>query len=422
MKNMKTQSMAAKVLVDIIINRRSLQKQDSALCQEICYGVMRWQVQLDFISQQLLQKPLAKKNALVHILILIGLYHIIYLRTPDHAAVNTTVEAAKELGKSWAGKLINGVLRNFIRQRESLLNFSDLQITHACPEWLYLKTKKQWPKEWQKILAKQNEHAPLTLRINQQKINTQDYLLLLAENNIAGETCQLSPQGVRLTKAQSIPSLPGFNEAYFSVQDEAAQFSASLLALKPGQRVLDACAAPGGKTCHILESEVGLSELVAIDNNAKRLEKVRENCQRLGLKATLLTADAGDTEQWWDGKPFDRILLDAPCSASGVIRRHPDIKHLRLATDIANLQQQQQTLLRALWPLLKPGGLLLYATCSIFHDENQQSIAKFLAATDDAIEEKIQASWGREMPHGRQILPGENNMDGFYYALLTKTI
>jgi 16S rRNA (cytosine967-C5)-methyltransferase len=226
--------------------------------------------------------------------------------------------------------------------------------------------------------------------------------------------------GIVLENACDVKQLPGFADGVVSVQDSAAQLAVVLLDLQPNQRVLDACAAPGGKTCHVLETEPELAHVLALDRDAVRLGRIRENLERLGLTAQLREGDASDPRQWWDGTPYDRILLDAPCSATGVIRRHPDIKLLRKAADIAPLARRQQTLMARLWPLLAPGGMLVYATCSVLKQENELNVEHFLATHGDARERPIAAPWGHAGVCGRQILPGEAGMDGFFYACLVK--
>jgi 16S rRNA (cytosine967-C5)-methyltransferase len=260
----------------------------------------------------------------------------------------------------------------------------------------------------------------MCLRINQLKTTRTDYLALLQQANIAADNCNYAPQGIRLQQAVAVNQLPFFSEGWVSVQDEAAQLAATLLAPQAEQRILDACCAPGGKTCHLLELEPNLGEVLALDIDEKRLERVTENLQRLQLNATLLAADAANIDSWWDQKPFDSILLDAPCSATGVIRRNPDIKLHRSEQDIQQLSQLQLEILTALWTILKPGGRILYATCSVLPQENEQVVAKFCQQQTDAKHLTINADWGIKRDFGRQLFPQANGHDGFFYALLEK--
>lgn len=400
-----------------------LAARDQAWVRNLCFGSLRWHGRLGAILRQMLSKPLKKADKDIECLLRMGLYQLLYQRTPDHAAVNETVAAARKLKKPWAGGLINGVLRSFLREQESVLaKVDDLETAqYSFPPWLAERLKTAWPDDWQQIMQASNQQAPMVLRVNQRKLSTTAYQDKLQLEQLGANTITEVPSALVLEQAQSVNELPGFVAGEVSVQDGAAQLAAGLLRCETGQRILDACAAPGGKTCHLLECYDGL-DLVALDSSEKRLQQVTENLQRLNLSAKLEVADAADTAAWWDGQLYDRILLDAPCSATGVIRRHPDIKLLRKDKDIAHLQQQQQSILQALWSLLRPGGLLLYATCSVLPDENNQQVAAFLQETPDAEHQPIEADWGRKLSVGRQILTGEQGMDGFYYALLKKTM
>jgi 16S rRNA (cytosine967-C5)-methyltransferase len=430
-----TRAQAAKILIEVLQKQRSLsaamaavtEKNNKGFIQELCYGVLRWHGQLDAIAKKLLEKPLKEKDRDIYILILIGLYQLLHLQTPAHAAINETVAAARDLKKIWATGLINALLRRFQREQISLLNIveKDLLAHYSHPAWLLKILQQAWPEQWETIVNANNQRPPLTLRVNQLKITRDDYLHLLTQQNIAAQIIEATTAGIVLAEACDVTKLPKFVEGFISVQDAAAQLAAELLELQPQQLVLDACAAPGGKTAHILETEANLGELVVMDIEEKRLEKIKDNLNRLqpspALSGTLshrerghplvklLCADAAQPQAWWDGKLFDRILLDAPCSATGVIRRHPDIKFLRRAEDIQQLAAVQEQLLNALWLLLKPDGILLYATCSVLPQENNLQIEKFLAAHKDASKKMEQ-----------QIFPGENTMDGFYYAQVKK--
>ncbi|MDP1931694.1 MAG: 16S rRNA (cytosine(967)-C(5))-methyltransferase RsmB [Gammaproteobacteria bacterium] len=396
--------------------------QDYALLQEICFGTCRWYFQLDAILRQLITKPLKDKDADLRCLLLIGIYQLHYLRVPEYAVVNETVAATLAIGKGWAKGLVNGVLRSFLRESEALIQKANAaqESRYVHPLWFIKQMKAAWPEHWESALAANNLRPPMTLRVNASKITREKYLGLLADSHIGGRAGPLASSAIYLDAPRSVDSIPGFREGLVSVQDEASQMIPELLELEPGLSVLDACAAPGGKTCHILESVSSLLRVLAIDNDSRRLEKLRENLQRLNLAAYIAVADAGDIDNWWDGEPFDRILLDAPCSATGIIRRHPDIKLLRRADDVVKLSQIQLTLLANLWKTLKPDGLLLYSTCSVLPAENSEIVAAFLANSPDAKHEVIQAQWGVECGLGRQLLPQPDGNDGFYYALLRK--
>ncbi|MGE8048540.1 16S rRNA (cytosine(967)-C(5))-methyltransferase RsmB [Pseudomonas monteilii] len=397
-------------------------ERDRGLTQDLAFGTARWQPRLDLLAAQLLQKPFKAADADVQALLLVGLYQLFYTRIPAHAAIGETVGCANKLKKPWAKGLLNAVLRRAQREGEELLASMerDPVVRTAHPRWLQKSLKAFWPEQWEAICAANNAHPPMILRVNRRHHSRDAYLALLAEAGVAASACQFSRDGIVLAEACDVRGLPGFAEGWVSVQDEAAQLSADLLELAPGQRVLDACCAPGGKTCHLLEAEAGLAHVVAIDLEAKRLTRVRENLDRLQLDAELIACDARDTASWWDGKPFQRILLDAPCSATGVIRRHPDIKLTRQADDIPALASLQGELLDALWPTLEVGGMLLYATCSSLPTENTEVIDAFLARTPGARELDLATEAGLRQPHGRQLLAQEGGHDGFYYAKLIK--
>ncbi|BCG21825.1 ribosomal RNA small subunit methyltransferase B [Pseudomonas tohonis] len=396
--------------------------RDRGLAQDLAFGAARWQPRLGALAERLLQKPFKTADKDVEALLLVGLYQLFYSRIPAHAAIGETVGAAEKLKKPWAKGLLNAVLRNAQRDGEAI--FAELErdpmVRTAHPRWLQKALKAAWPEHWEAICAANNAHPPLILRVNRRHGERDAYLAELRTAGIEAEPCEFSRDGIRLIEARDVKTLPGFAEGRVSVQDEAAQLAADLLELAPGQRVLDACCAPGGKTCHLLEAEPGLAGVVAVDLEESRLARVRENLERLGLEATLIAADGRDTGAWWDGKPFQRILLDAPCSATGVIRRHPDVKLTRQAEDIPALAQLQGELLDALWPTLEVGGILVYATCSTLPMENSENIAAFLQRTPGARELDIAGTFGLKQPHGRQLLAREDGHDGFYYAKLMK--
>ncbi len=396
--------------------------RDRGLTQELAFGTARWQPRLAGLAERLLQKPFKAADRDVEALLLVGLYQLFYTRIPPHAAIGETVGCAEKLKKPWAKGLLNAVLRNAQRDGEAL--FAELErdpvIRVAHPRWLQKSLKAHWPEHWEAICAANNLHPPMMLRVNHRQVERDAYLAELREAGIEAFPCSHSEDGIRLAAACDVTQLPGFTDGRISVQDEAAQLAAGLLDLAPGQRVLDACCAPGGKTCHILEREPLLAEVIALDLEPKRLQRVRENLARLQLEAKLVAADARATDAWWDGQPFQRILLDAPCSATGVIRRHPDIKLARQADDIAPLAALQGEMLDALWPTLAVGGILLYATCSVLPTENREVIEAFLSRTSGARELDLPKGFGLEQPHGRQLLPQNDGHDGFYYAKLIK--
>jgi 16S rRNA (cytosine967-C5)-methyltransferase len=395
-------------------------ERDRPLLQQLCYGVLRFYPRLLGCSKQLLSKPLKDKDRDLLMLILLGAYQLQYTRIPDHAAVSATVNALQGLKKPWAKGLLNAVLRQWQRREQELGSALNPAAAAAHPDWLYGKINKRWPQQAEAIFIANNEQAPLCLRVNAQKTNRDAYLQQLLAAGISAQATAFSAQGIRLQQACPVEDLPGFADGLVSVQDEAAQLSADLLELAPGQRVLDSCCAPGGKTCHILESQAALSEVVAMDIDPERLAKVQQNLDRLGLQATLHSGDASQPRQWWDGQGFDRILLDAPCSATGVIRRNPDIKIHRQADDIEALSQLQLAILRAQWDLLKPGGILIYATCSVLPEENEKVVEAFCAENPQAQHCVIDADWGLVRPYGRQLFPQLDGHDGFYYAKLRK--
>ncbi len=404
------------------------------LTQEMSFGVLRWYYRLNPLLNSMLSKPLRGKKKSLHYLLLVGLYQIIYLDKVDYAVVKETVNTCIEIQQSWAKGLVNAILRRFIREQETLLAPLDDSYAHrfAYPDWLINQIKASWKgiRPLESILEAGNQRPPMSLRINAQfdysayKQQLQEHQLEFTEPKIA----KTHNQAIILDKPVAVDKLPLFIEGALSVQDVAPQLAAGLLNPEVGDLILDACAAPGGKTMHLFEYQPAVQKIVALDISTERLQRIQENSIRLNIpsdKLSLITADASE-KSWWDGQLFDKILLDAPCSATGVIRRHPDIKVLRREEDIKSLTQLQAKILDNLWQMLKPGGLLLYATCSIIRDENDHQIESFLlgqnAIDDTVIEILIDESWGQTMPFGRQILPSEQNMDGFYYALLKKRL
>lgn len=394
--------------------------KDRAFIQALCYGVIRDYQSLEAVLGLLLDKPLKSKDIDIKALLLIGLYQLRTMRVKSHAAVSETVAAVGK--KSWAKGIVNAILRQYLRDQQLIdANVDgDVLASSLHPRWLLEAIHQDWPQQATKILASNNQQPPLTLRVNLSRIKRDDYCQLLQNSGVASHKIEASETAIQLAHPVPVEQLPHFAEGWLSVQDAAAQFAAPLLQLQAGQRVLDICAAPGGKTCAILEMQPQLAELVAVDIDENRLKRVSDNLQRLNLSAKLIAGDALKPEQWWDGRLFDRILLDAPCSALGVIRRHPDIKLLRRPEDIGNLRKIQQQILAAAWEMLASGGVLLYATCSILKAENEQQMTDFLASHPDSFEIPIIADWGQQRPTGRQILTGDLEMDGFYYARLGK--
>ena len=430
MKALNIRALAAQAIIPVIAQGLSLNQslppiqqrcpeRDRALLQNLVYGTVREWFYLQALIKRLVPKPIKEEAALV--VLSIGLYQLLRTRVATHAAIGETVEACKQLGCVAQAGLVNAVLRRFNQEQESIC----AQIKHeqhAHPNWLLKQLRKDWPKAVEQIVAANNQPAALTLRVNQRKISREAYLDLLSEQQIAAEVCQFSPVGIRLTELHDVTRLPLYAEGGFSVQDESAQLAALLLNPAPNSVVLDACAAPAGKTAHLLE-QADYQALIAIDNEAQRVLRMHENLSRLQLNlpyVQVLTADASRPDLWANHQQFDAILLDAPCTATGVIRRHPDIKLLRKASDVAQTVQLQGQILRALWPTLKVGGRLLYATCSVLKAENEYQINTFLQDTANAKEIPLKGYWGDARTHGRQILPKINGGDGFYYALLEK--
>lgn len=426
---------AAKIIASVLQDEGSLStllpiysakvaEKDRGLLQQLCYGTLRYYPKISCYLAQLLTKPFKTKDQDLEALLACSIYQLLETRVPQHAAVNEAVAGCKALKKLWAKGLVNAVLRRFTREQSALDDAlkDNAEFLTAHPHWLLSAWDSAWPDQRESIVEANNTQPPMTLRVNSRHVTRDDYLNKLQSADIEGTLTTYSEDGVTLKNPQDVASLPGFAEGDVSVQDEAAQLAAQLLAAKPGQRVLDACCAPGGKTCHILELLDNKSEVVALDISEARLERVEENLDRLGLQAELIAADAADTDSWWDNILFDRILLDAPCSATGVIRRHPDVKLLRKPTDVDKLAALQLELLEALWPLLAEGGALLYATCSTLPQENDQVVLEFTRTTNNVSIEQIKIEAGIETANGRQLLPKTDGHDGFYYALLKKTV
>ncbi|WP_057833157.1 16S rRNA (cytosine(967)-C(5))-methyltransferase RsmB [Colwellia sp. TT2012] len=431
-------ALAAKCCYAVIDQGRSLSDElprqqenligkDKALLQEICYGVLRYLPELENDVRHLVQKPIKGKQRVFHFLLLVGVYQIRYMRIPDHAAVSETVAATKPLKNSHMKGLVNAVLRGFLRTLEAESKVSGTNknlpepIKYNHPSWFIKKVQLGYPEQWQAILDANQQRPPMWLRVNQQHHTSEEYQALLIAAEIEIANIEPNTQAIELTKALDVAKLPGFDLGWVSIQDAAAQQAARILDCQPSDVVLDCCAAPGGKTCHIIEQTPDITSMTAIDIEESRLTRVHENLARLGLTADVITGDAA-SQDWWSGEQFDRILLDAPCSGTGVIRRHPDIKWLRKAEDIDKLVLLQQQILDNIWSLLKPGGTLLYATCSILPEENGQQISRFIKENQDAQLIAITGNYldTDENAIGWQLLPDAKNMDGFYYAKLLK--
>jgi 16S rRNA (cytosine967-C5)-methyltransferase len=396
--------------------------KDKALIQEICYGTTRWYIQLEYILNQLLDKRIKKKDLCLKYLMIIGLYQLIYMRIPPHAVVSETVATCKKLNMEWAKGLINAILRRYIREADNLnpLLSHDEVIKTSHPHWFIKQLIQDWPEDWNRILDANNQKPPMYLRVNQLKHDRKDYIKILKDAGIKAMATEYSAQGILLERAINVDQLPGFLQGDVSVQELAAQLSAELLDLKPKQNVLDACAAPGGKSAHILETQANLNSLTVIEKEPRRAKKLSDTLTRLHLKAEMKVSDVLNIDNWWNKETFDRVLLDAPCSATGVIRRHPDIKLLRTPKEVSKINELQMNLLTTLWETVKQNGLLLYVTCSILKQENCDLIKRFITNTDNCVLKPIYKDWGIDTGYGKQILTGQDNMDGFFYACLEK--
>lgn len=419
----KGQSLTAALQANTVGNAAG---KDHALLQAMSYGTLRFWYRLDALGRQLLDKPLKAKDQDVYALILCGLYQLMEMRIPAHAAVSETVAATAVLNKPWSRKLVNALLRRFQRDSKDLLQKieDDPQASSLHPQWLLDRLRQDWPEQAGTIIEANNARAPMSLRVNLAHGSRQAYLQRLQQAGLEANVIQHTETGMQLAEPCDVSSLPGFADGDVSVQDAAAQQAAVLLRAKGGQRILDACAAPGGKTAHILERLAvagDKADVFALDVDPTRLQRLEENLQRLGLQAGVIAGSALSPNDWWDGKVFDRILLDAPCSATGVIRRHPDIRLLRRESDIAQLADDQLAMLETLWPLLAKGGRLLYATCSMLKQENTDVVSAFLTKQTGARQVCLQVDWGQTCAAGRQIITAEKDMDGFFYCLLEKT-
>lgn len=395
--------------------------RDRSLLQAMSYGVTRFYPRLERLLDKLLDRPLKPRELALKCLIMSGLYQISSMKIPDHAAVSATVSAADAIARPRARTLVNAVLRRYLRERDSIdaAVASTPEGRWAHPAWMVDRIAASWPDDWESVLDANNREPPMWLRVNRSRIDRQEWLKRAAPEGASPGA--YAPESVLLGTPCDVGAIDGFTRGEVSVQDAAAQLAAHLLAAMPGDRVLDACAAPGGKTAHILELCPG-AEVDALDRDQNRLEVMNSGMRRLGLVSRLICGDASRPEDWWDTKPYDRILVDAPCTASGVIRRHPDIKLLRRESDIARLAAVQGSILDGVWKVLRPGGRLVYSTCSVFPEENGGQIAAFRDRTSTAVTANagILSLPGLDSGTGRQILPGDAGMDGFYYACLIK--
>ena len=422
---------AAKVLHQILEEGKSAREclpaaqlphkeQDKAWLQEMVYGVLRNLPILQFWLRQLLDKPLKNRFKIVEQLIMLGFYQLAFSRVSQHAAVSETVAACQPLNTLAMKGLVNAILRTFIREDMSEQEAPNKQIASGLPKWIYKKLESEYQNSFSDLLTNMQLKAPIWLRVNTRKIAAVDFVEKLQEAGIEFSHSSEHSEALILSKGYDITRLPGFDLGWFAVQDGAAQLAAHYLKPEPGESVLDCCAAPGGKTCHLIELQPQIAKTVALEIDEKRATKITENLLRLGHNANVVIGDASTPEKWWDGQLFDRVLLDAPCSATGIIRRHPDIKWLRKAKDIEVLVQLQKQILDAIWPLIKPGGTMLYATCSVLPEENHLQISDFLSRTNNAVLDNTFLNDSVAKP-GKQILPGEQEMDGFYYARLLKS-
>ncbi len=440
-KGARIRAAAAEVVDAVVTNGRSLDAAiavaekkiapaDQPLLRVLCYGTLRFHWRLAAQVAKYLTRPLKRRDSVVDALLRVGIFQLGDTRISDHAAVSLTAEATRMLRRPKLVPLVNAVLRNFLRGEKPLPQSDGGEIQYNHPSWFIEILRKDWPDHWQQILNANNQRAPMWLRVNRRHMSADQYLEVLAaakevDKSKIGTTVEGFGQAICLSQPWAVDDLPGFRDGHVSVQDGAAQIAVPWLMTGGGDRVLDACAAPGGKTGHLLELARPEATLMAIDADPGRVDMINENLARLGLNATVLAADASRQDEWWDGESFDRILLDAPCSASGVIRRHPDIKHLRRRSDIDALARVQLDLLEGLWPLLAAGGRLLYVTCSVLRQENDATVAQFKARHEDVSETAVLPNNNiRDLmvatSLGFQVLPGTQALDGFYFACLEK--
>lgn len=419
MANKHALNIALSAICSVVLQKRSLsafaypKEEDLSEVKSLVFGTIRFYHQLNDLVSPLLKHPLKKEDLDIHCLLLLGAYQLLHAHTPAHAVIFETVEVGSLLDKPWSKKLINAILRKIEREHQTLV-----KPHYSHPSWLVKKIKHNYPEHFQQIFTANNTQAPMTLRVSK-RLDTQSYQQALSAQGIESRAVELCPQGLVLESAVAVNKLTDFDQGACYVQDLSAQLCASLLDPKDDERILDACAAPGGKTTQLAEA-APKAQILALDSDQARLERVDENAKRLKINNINTVVGDASVQDWWEGQAFDKILLDAPCSATGVIRRHPDIKLLRKPKDITQLTQLQARILDNLWNMLKPGGVLLYATCSILKAENEQQIQQFLAHHDNAQALPIKLDWGIKTSVGRQQIPG-GDFDGFYYAKILKT-
>ncbi len=399
----------------------SLQANEAALCQEIAYGGVRWYLAYSAYLDKQLKKPFKAKDSIISAILVTALYQLDFTRQAPHAVVHEAVDLTGKLNREWAAGVVNAILRKYMREQATRPQTKQSKwYQQSFPDWLYNEILKDWPEYIERIISAAQTKPPMTLRVNTKCQSRKDYLEILANTGIEAAPCVDSPVGIELNTPTTVSNLPGFDVGWVSIQDESAQLAVTMLDLAPGQNVLDACAAPGGKSMHILEHVTKLKQLTVLDF-PKRMQPLRQNFSRAGLIANIVEGDLREPDKWWDGELYDRILLDAPCTGAGVIRRHPDIKLRRQAENVLQFAVNQQHFLANALDMLKPGGKLLYTTCSILKAENEHCVAQFVAKAAGVYALLLPENLGIRTPHGSQRLPGVHSGDGFYYALLQKT-
>jgi 16S rRNA (cytosine967-C5)-methyltransferase len=402
--------------LDAALAEARLPDRDGPLIHELTIGAVRHYFSLSNEVGAGLITPLKPRDSIVFCLLIIGAYQLRYTRIPKYAAVSETVNATGQIARPWARGLVNLILRAIAEAPAPAPLSAEAKWDH--PEWLIGLVRGDFPDNWEEILAASLSRAPQTLRVNLHLTTRDEYRDLMRARGVSAHV-GVTPEALVVETPVPTNSLPGFGDGLVSIQDAGAQWAASLLAPLDGQRVLDACAAPGGKALHLLERSPGI-QLVALDHNEARCDLMRAELRRLRVDRDVVVEGDATQLAWWDGQPFERILLDAPCSGTGTLRRHPDIKLLKRASDLPQYQQLQSRLLHNLWRLLAPGGKLLYCTCSILSIENDCVIDQLIAATPDVFVSRIASDWGIPTRHGRQLLPEVDGPDGFYYAMLEK--